>query len=73
MTRPTSAAWRKPSPATAAASSDWTAFLWDTESGKEVQRIEAPDVVSCVAFSADGAHAIFSCNDRALRLWELRK
>jgi WD40 repeat protein len=50
-----------------------SARLWSVETGKEIQRIETPDRVTCVAFSADDAHAIFSCYDKTLRLWRVRK
>jgi WD40 repeat protein len=50
-----------------------SARLWSVESGKELQRIEAPARVTCIAFLADDGHAIFSCYDKTLRLWKVRR
>jgi WD40 repeat protein len=50
-----------------------SARLWSVESGEELQRMETPARVTCVAFSADDGHAVFSCYDKTLRLWKVRK
>ena len=49
-----------------------SARLWNVESGEEMQKIEVPGRVTCVAF-ADEGHALFSCDDKTLRLWKIRE
>jgi WD40 repeat protein len=49
-----------------------SARLWDVETGEEMQRMVVPGRVTCVAFADDG-HAVFSCYDKTLRLWKIRK
>jgi WD40 repeat protein len=50
-----------------------SARLWDIDQGKEIQRIDSPSRVTCVAFSPDDGHAIFSSHDKTLRLWKVRR
>jgi WD40 repeat protein len=55
------------------AGSDNSARLWSIDLGKEIQHIEAPARVTCVAFSPDDGHAIFSCYDKTVKIWKIRK
>ena len=44
--------------------------LWDTETGKVVQRINAPPWrIYCLAYSPDGSCLAAGCEDNSVRLW----
>ena len=54
----------------ATASSDKTARLWDTKTGKEIRRfLGHNDIVYSVTFSPDGRTLATASADRTARLW----
>ena len=54
-------------------SGDNTALLWETESEREVRRLEVhtKSVTSSVSFSPDGRYVLAGSWDKTARLWEL--
>ena len=55
----------------ASGSNDKTARLWDTETGKEIQRfVGHEELVSSVSLSADGKRLAYSSGDKTVRLWD---
>jgi len=57
------------------ASTDNAVGQWDVETGKEVMNavLKHPDAVNDMSVTADGVHAITSCDDNKLRVWNLMK
>ncbi len=53
-------------------SADKTVRLWDAQTGKELQRIEAPAMVWSVAFSPDGHFIIMGINDGSVEIQEVK-
>lgn len=52
-------------------SEDWTALLWDLETGKQLRRFVGHEaVISAVAFSKDGAFVLTGDDDGTAFLWE---
>ena len=55
----------------ASGSNDKTARLWDTETGKEIQRFVGHEgSVRSVSLSADGKRLAYSSGDKTVRLWD---
>ena len=55
----------------ASGSNDKTARLWDTETGKEIQRfVGHEELVSSVSLSADGKRLASGSGDKTVRLWD---
>jgi len=55
----------------ASGSDDKTVRLWDTETGKEIQRfVGHEELVSSVSLSADGKRLAYSSGDKTVRLWD---
>jgi WD40 repeat protein/transcriptional regulator with XRE-family HTH domain len=57
----------------AGSGADVVVSLWDTRSGKNLQRLEHPAHVFAVAWSPDGSLLASSCFDGQLRLWQRQK
>ena len=49
-------------------SEDWTAKLWDTQTGQEIHTFPAGGVISA-AFSPDGTRVLTGSNDGTARIW----
>ncbi|MGK3962942.1 pentapeptide repeat-containing protein [Sorangium sp. So ce118] len=57
----------------ATASSDRTARLWETATGRQLARINAhSDRVNDIAFSRDGERLVTASSDTAVRVWDAR-
>src|SRR5262249_30867372 len=50
---------------------DWTARLWDIDSGREIRRLWHPAGVRQAAVCPDGRRAVTVCFDGFVRLWDL--
>ena len=46
--------------------------IWDMDSGKEKQHLESPAWINAVAFAPGETALGAACQDRAVRLWDLR-
>src|SRR5690349_7208013 len=54
-------------------SNDWTARLWNVQTGREVHRFKGhTGGVTSVAFSPDGNYLLTGSMDRTARLWDIK-
>ena len=53
------------------ASSDFTARVWETESGIEVARMTHNSIVYSAAFSPNGKYVVSGSEDFTVRVWEV--
>jgi WD40 repeat protein len=61
-----------PGDGTPSSAKQWRLCLWDLATGKELQRLEGPvDVVTSVAFSADGRRALIGKYSGEIILWDV--
>ncbi|KAF3906496.1 Coronin [Dactylellina cionopaga] len=57
----------------ATSSGDFTAKIWDIETGQPKLTLRHPEIVQSMTYSADGAILATTNRDKKLRLWDLRQ